>query len=648
MVFETSDFEYSIKNDGTAVITRYTKDESSVQIPERIDGYTVTGIGENAFSGCRSLQSIVLPDGITELGNFAFMDCRALRKVKMPKSLQSIGNSAFLYCENLMDAMLNDGIRTIGIAAFKYCRMLQKIRIPEGTVSVGRQAFYGCSIMTRITLPESIESIGEEAFKYVDTSVFEANVVEGSYAASYCKEHFLRCSYEKSKKAPSVQPECSPASQHVLYKFGRFSQTKEGEVRPIEWLVLDRKEDKVLLLSKYALFGMEFALQGTEPAPWEKSTLRAWLNQVFLSVAFNDEERSRILTTLLKPEDRYTTTTIIQGNDTQDKVFLLSIIDAEKYLAADSERKCSPTEYVKSLGIYYNKENGHIEWWLRSMCASRHVINISSQGSIYTEGNSCECKMGVRPALWISAAAFEPEKTYENHESEEERIGSGSDPVIQKTQEMQRKKLQEVLSKAWNFPVNSDKGNLIEFGRYVQNADTASPISWRVLARKDKEMLLLSEFGLECKPYHDTDEAVTWETCSLRKWLNEDFLAAAFSEQERRKILTAVVKRNPGSDASAGSYVQDRIFLLSIQGAEKYLANPAERRGSATAYAVSHGVRVADQFTKNCRWWLRSTGCSEYTASNILYGGTIDTDGLNISFNHCAVRPAMWIRIGDI
>ena len=100
-------------------------------------------------------------------------------------------------------------------------------------------------------------------------------------------------------------------------------------------------------------------------------------------------------------------------------------------------------------------------------------------------------------------------------------------------------------------------GDVIEFGRYEQDGDKTNgeeAIEWRVLAVEDGKALIISEYALDAKPYNTEFVAITWEGCTLRNWLNDDFYKAAFSEKEQEWItLTQVINEdNPDHNTEGG------------------------------------------------------------------------------------------------
>ena len=111
---------------------------------------SVTSIGNSAFSGCRLLSSINIPDSVTSIGDWAFNRCSLLTSIFIPDSVTSIGNLAFWGCSSLTSVNIPDSVTSIGKAAFSGCSSLSSINIPDGVTSIGDSAFSGCSSLTSI------------------------------------------------------------------------------------------------------------------------------------------------------------------------------------------------------------------------------------------------------------------------------------------------------------------------------------------------------------------------------------------------------------------------------------------------------------------------------------------------------------------
>lgn len=197
-------------------------------------------------------------------------------------------------------------------------------------------------------------------------------------------------------------------------------------------------------------------------------------------------------------------------------------------------------------------------------------------------------------------------------------------------------------------------GDIIVFGAYEQDNNTSNgkeDIEWLVLAKEDNKILVISDKALDCKPYNQSRDYVTWETCSLRNWLNNDFINAAFTAEERAMILTVTVSAdmNPKYNTNPGNATKDKVFLLSIVEAEKYFTSDEARKCVPTEYAISNGASTSDSYTKGgkatCLWWLRSPGFDQFIAAYVNYFGPVLRYGRSVGNVSNSVRPAMWITI---
>lgn len=188
-------------------------------------------------------------------------------------------------------------------------------------------------------------------------------------------------------------------------------------------------------------------------------------------------------------------------------------------------------------------------------------------------------------------------------------------------------------------------GSIVTFGTYTEESDTLekSKIDWRVLAKEDDRILVISDRIIDAMPYHNVSQMdVTWETCSLRKWLNSAFINSAFNSAEKKLIIESEVltEKASYSDTDPGNNTKDKIFLLSESEFEKYLHSD----GScfATNYATEKTAEGYSTYLYS--WWLRSPGASPDSASDVFIS-TSDVDSTYAAYPHNGVRPAMWISI---
>ena len=184
-------------------------------------------------------------------------------------------------------------------------------------------------------------------------------------------------------------------------EFGNYPQDKDGTEKPIEWIVMKNEGNQVLLLSKYVLDAKSYN-EEWEDVTWETSDIRQWLNNEFYTAAFNKSEKAKIQTSLIKNEDNSEHGTS-GGNDTEDKVFLLSEKEAETLFSNDDERIAKATEYAEKSGVYVNEEKAAY-WWLRSPGDSGDdAAEVIYSGWVYRDGTYVDDSSGgVRPALHLN------------------------------------------------------------------------------------------------------------------------------------------------------------------------------------------------------------------------------------------------------
>lgn len=207
-------------------------------------------------------------------------------------------------------------------------------------------------------------------------------------------------------------------------------------------------------------------------------------------------------------------------------------------------------------------------------------------------------------------------------------------------------------------------GTVVRFGRYEQDDNLENgpeEIEWIVLDfdGKKNSALLLSKYGLDVQRYHKTSGDITWEQCSLRTWLNNEFYNAAFDLNEQKAVLSVRVDNSVKQGFSkwkskGGKNTEDKVFLLSYAEANRYLGvtiddrNNIGSRVAPTAYAVARKATINEsKLTADGeaagRWWLRSPGRLQYSAADVNSGGSLG-DSV-VDYDHNVVRPAFWLNL---
>ena len=217
-------------------------------------------------------------------------------------------------------------------------------------------------------------------------------------------------------------------------------------------------------------------------------------------------------------------------------------------------------------------------------------------------------------------------------------------------------------------------GDIIVFGSYEQDNNTKNgkePIEWIVLSNDGKALFVVSKYCLDCQPYNSEEINITWEECTLRKWLNDDFYNAAFSASDKKLIKATKLKNydNPEYGTKGGNDTKDNVFLLSfedmINTAYSFSRDDSEqdinRRRTATAYAKAQGLYTIDMYYEGWPdaddywkpyatadgepttvWWLRSPGYDGSCACYVTDYGCAAAEG---GCGTGGVCPALYITL---
>ena len=211
-------------------------------------------------------------------------------------------------------------------------------------------------------------------------------------------------------------------------------------------------------------------------------------------------------------------------------------------------------------------------------------------------------------------------------------------------------------------------GDVVLFGAYEQDNITSNgveTIPWYVLDKDGDDLLLMSVYLLDCVQYHKVSTSITWENCTLRQWMNDDFYNSAFTASEKKYIRTSYLENadNPWYGIEGGNDTEDKVFALSLAEAKQYFeiedkpgrsnfwesALPTLSAAKVTAYAEAQGALVSDKYYEstagNGLWWLRSPGSYNDFAALIDYYGNGLVDGYYAYFYNYAARPALWLNL---
>ena len=402
-------------------------------------------IEDSAFEGDSSITAVHLPDGVESIASNAFTGS-SLNSINLPETISFIADDAFGSEEEMENVEFtvvpgsyaygwvhrgdDSPLQFIGDDA--YNQIIEKeIFEPNNLYNL----FYnGAACVFQIADYESLK----EQFPGEPVWTVRSLDANGTNPTLYSSENYYTVLILDMAETPCTaqyEVKCSwggyertgfatvnwivPAyvkGQHVL--FGEYCD------KPIEWVVLEKDEEKALLLSYYALDEVPFGPENSD-VRWADSSLRSWMNTQFYYSAFSADERSHIVSSHNYNADVSVVLGGLEYSDgatyTDDYVFALSDREAfETYIVfANKElRKCQPTEYLLSklfVGlakdtrepIYRGVVNGLVEWWTRSTCIDgneNYIIAVNHEGTV--SGGPPEMDtICVRPAIWVDVDA---------------------------------------------------------------------------------------------------------------------------------------------------------------------------------------------------------------------------------------------------
>ena len=158
------DFEYTLEDDYTCTITKYNGSAANVTIPSTIYGNKVCKIGNGAFSENLNIKSVYIPNTVTYIGWYAFENCSYLSKVTFSSKLKYIGYCSFSNTA-VQSVTIPNGVTDLDEAAFAFCKKLASVNIPNTVKTIGRQCFRECTSLVNITIPNSVTKIGYCGFQ---------------------------------------------------------------------------------------------------------------------------------------------------------------------------------------------------------------------------------------------------------------------------------------------------------------------------------------------------------------------------------------------------------------------------------------------------------------------------------------------------
>nr|MCR5201793.1 DUF6273 domain-containing protein [Lachnospiraceae bacterium] len=311
-------------------------------------------------------------------------------------------------------------------------------------------------------------------------------------------------------------------------------------------------------------------------------------------------------------------------------------------------------ESKNKLSMFKRKEKEEIERNIDNLVAKKSNINKPTL-NLKPIPNKRPVELPPKPEY--SETPIMPEKPEMPLMPERDYIGDVDmemiyiDEFINKSIDINKIK-KEILEKRQEEELRSHgievlNSNLFRFGNYKGEA-----LTWRILKFEKDRVLLITDKVIDIIPYNKKFENITWSECTLRKYLNNDFINTSFSNSIIKQIETVTLKNpdNKEQGTKGGVNTQDRVFCLSMDEAKTYFKDDNDRVAKPTDYAIS---RVKEDYLKSFLddktgggiYWLRTPGYYQLFAPSVNGSGYVYDDGGSVDHDNVGIRPALWLRL---
>ncbi len=405
---------------------------------------------------------------------------------------------------------------------------------------------------------------------------------------------------------------------------GSYPEAAGGGRKPLRWRVLNVENGSALLVTENVIDAMNFSNE-QRSLVWLSSDIRRFLNGEFFQDTFSEIEKKNILDSELMNYKNVVFRTN-SGDKTTDKVFLLSVEECERFFTNDSDRCAKATDLARAKGVFTSSD-GSAWWWLRTSGSNeQYAADVDYGGDVDSYGSDRLASVeGVRPALRLSLSFLKRDAA--------ETISA----MISDSVSVREGSILESVS----------VGDTVRFGEYyIDSKFKKQPLPWQVLDIKDGLALVITKDCIDARSFDPRSMALTWRQSELRRWLNGEFADKAFGS---RTSSIAEVKLSPDTNSvfgtSGGIESKDKVFLLSLEEAQRYFPGNSSRTAKPATAAADKGLFIGDNGA--VWWWLRSPGKDQKYAANVDYGGDIDFYGSDAQAVN-GVRPALWVDINAL
>lgn len=662
---DQSDFDYIKIGTDAVMLTEYSGNKPDIIIPEEIYSLRILMIGEAAFSQS-SVVNVTIPGCIIRIDDSAFQGCKSLTSVTISDGVQSIGNEAFKSCTSLASVIIPASVTELGDDIFDDSPSVI-LTVDNGSYANKYADEHGIGFYIAETEKQTNNSSGRienkicDDFEYICSGdsalitrytgrddileipyMLDDYIVEAICADAFANSTLTAVSIPVGvqKIEPFAFQDCNRLE--TVYITGSSTSVEAFAFDTCRMLASVFIPDNTECIAAGAFFGcpsvnlfvyesVHYNIDFTN-LPVVKDVYNA---KVFYTDGGTYYHLTEHCNGMMGATSHSLTDAIQAGKIGCETCNSGCLIQYGNYLWIDSGKKAHTTDeclFFRS-GLYSVLSLEAIKQSNFALCS---ICQSDNYFRYITESYTHECKPG-------EITCEQAQRCVECGKELGKPLGHDWQTATYETPETcsrcgttKGEKLTLVGFKAYDVA----KGKTVYFGHYPQTISGMdnSPIEWLVLERLDNKALLISKDILEQYTYNFNKADVRWATCTLRDWLNSEFLNRAFTEIEQQSICKSTVSNGQliGSYyVRNGKDTYDRIFLLSYEEAEKYFSNKTERICVRSQWMSHNGAEEI--------WWLRTQGENYSQACLVDGAGELYCQAtVNCTFS---VRPAIWVKI---
>ena len=402
----------------------------------------------------------------------------------------------------------------------------------------------------------------------------------------------------------------------------------------------------VVTSSREGLSTIEYASSISLPAGVSEEDADEWLRETFRNEAFDEETREKfyLVHAAQEPADGQVIPELVIWDGSAEDM----LQKAEEFAGTDEKFALWLYELAKAglpeseapyLGrINILKNSGRTQMIVEEASLLNEKFGINEEASLalieaYMQLDDPES--AAEAAKEAAEAGFESAKTAFEQYGADAFDAENYEYALQIYELAGNQEKVDEINAILNPFAGLEVGDTFTFGSYEQNndiSDGSEPVTWVVMAKEGDKLWMISQLGLDAQPFNRRRVDVTWADCTLRTWLNEDFLTAAFTEDELAWLLPTTHKDG----------TEDKVYLLGRDEAEAFFAAGNTWKLKVSDFAKAQGVNY-NNTKKSASWLLRTPGTEGNCVSYVSYlDGTVQGNSY-VNVRTFAVRPVICV-----